>query len=242
MAVLPRTPAKGGRSLLLNGVRGESRRWGRVMYRIFLLASAAVGAAALSLGSAEAQTPFDWTGFYAGVHGGGLSGDVTINEGLLLDPGGAVSGPVWGVLAGYNFPSSPLAGSVWGIEADIGKASVNGVGGGGGCDASFDYLYDLNWDAHFRARIGFPMGNAMPFIAGGLALADLNITEGCSIISEGGLFTGGTLGAGLDVKITPTAFVRGEVLYDFYGRKQYDDFSADFSAWTYRAALVFRLP
>jgi outer membrane immunogenic protein len=213
------------------------------MGKELLKASAAAAAMVLGLGAAEAS-PFDWSGFYLGIHGGSLNGDVSISEGGSGEPGGPISGPVWGALAGYNFPTSPsfVPGAIWGVEADFGKASVTGVGEGGVCDASFDYLYDLNWDAHFRARLGFPMGQAMPFIAGGLALADLNITEGCGGGYEGGLFTGGTIGAGLDVKIAPEAFIRGEVLYDFYGRKQYEDFSASLTAWTYRAALVFRLP
>ena len=36
-----------------------------------LLASAAAAATLLALASAEAKSPFDWSGFYVGVFGGG---------------------------------------------------------------------------------------------------------------------------------------------------------------------------
>jgi hypothetical protein len=44
------------------------------------------------------------------------------------------------------------------------------------------------------------------------------------------------------VKLGPNAILRGEVLYDFYSRKQYSDFSADFTTQTVRGALIWRLP
>jgi len=109
-------------------------------------------------------------------------------------------------------------------------------------DCNVDYLYDLNWDAHFRLRAAVPMGQFTPFVAAGLALADLNIQQGCGIRQEGGLFTGGTIGGGVDMKLMPNLAIRGEVLYDFYGRHDYNGFSADFNAWTTRAALIIKLP
>ena len=213
------------------------------MTRTLLLASAAVGVAMLPLGAAEAAdqvrpAAFDWSGFYAGVHAGLLNGDVTLHEDSQV-PGGRISGTVLGVLAGYNFFYPQAAPWVLGIEADAGWANVHGRGLS--TDASCDYLYDLNWDAHLRVRASYPTGGVSPFFAGGLALADLNITEDCSSL-EGGLFVGGTLGGGVDVNAGQSMTVRGEVLYDFYGRKQYTDFSADFTAWTVRAALIWRLP
>jgi opacity protein-like surface antigen len=86
------------------------------------------------------------------------------------------------------------------------------------------------------------MGNLTPFIAAGLALANLGIAEVCGDEDPGGLYTGGTVGAGLELKLSPKAAVRGEFLYDFYGRKQYEDFSATLQAWTFRAGFVFDLP
>jgi hypothetical protein len=44
------------------------------------------------------------------------------------------------------------------------------------------------------------------------------------------------------MKLMPNLAIRGEVLYDFYGRHDYNGFSADFNAWTTRAALIIKLP
>jgi outer membrane immunogenic protein len=211
------------------------------MSRILLLTSAAMGVAMLPLGAAQAAdqlrpAAFDWSGFYAGVHAGLLNGDVTVHEEEAT--GGNISGSVLGVLAGTNFFYPPAAPWVLGIEADAGWADVHGRGIP---DVACDYLYDLNWDAHLRLRASYPTGGVSPFFAAGLALADLSITD-CGAAPKGGLFVGGTLGGGVDFNAGQKMTLRGEVLYDFYGRKQYTDFSADFTAWTARVAVLWRFP
>jgi outer membrane immunogenic protein len=217
------------------------------MTRTLLFASAAIGAAMLPLGAASAAdfraapAAFDWTGFYAGIHAGWLTGDVNVHEEEQNNPGGSISGHVWGFLAGTNFYYPPAAPWLLGLEGDFGWADVHGTGGTQ-LDSCPDYTYDLHWDAHLRLRASYPMsglGGATAFIAGGLAIADLGITDACDS-EKGGLFTGGTIGAGLDFNSSRNVMLRGEVLYDFYGRKQYTDFSADFTAWTARVAILWR--
>jgi outer membrane immunogenic protein len=217
------------------------------MTRTLLLASAALGVAILPLGAANAAdliapvTPFNWSGFYAGIHGGWLSGDVNVEE-YGNRGGGNVSGTVFGVLAGVNFFYPPAAPWVLGVEADFGWADIHGSGASEDCTPT--YLYDLNWNGHLRARASYPtMGGLTPFVAGGLAVADLNVTNVCeSAPAFGGLFVGGTIGGGVDVNAMQNVMLRGEVLYDFYGSKQYEDYSVDFSSWTARAALIWNLP
>jgi outer membrane immunogenic protein len=207
------------------------------MRKTLLMASVAA-TAVLALAAAAEAAPFDWSGFYAGAHLGYLFGDVSVTETGVR--GGNISGPIGGAIFGYNFAQSPLSNVVFGLEADAGIAGVTGHGVGGTMDSCTDYLYDLNWDAHFRARAGFPMGNTMPFVAAGLAVANLDISNACE--DFGGTFTGGTIGGGVDFKVAPRTIARGEVLYDFYGSHQYEDFSASFNAWTVRAAVVLQLP
>jgi hypothetical protein len=131
-----------------------------------LFASVAAGAVLGTFASAEAQTPFDWSGFYAGIHGGVLTGDVTVHEDSYSLTGGNISGTVVGVLAGYNFPTTSLPPFMFGVEADFGWANVHGNNNNlgpvsfesdSGCDY-FSYAYDLQWDAHLRARVAAPMG------------------------------------------------------------------------------------
>ena len=218
---------------------------GLIMRNSLLATTAALGIAMMPLGAAQAQTPFDWSGFYAGLHGGFLSGDVNLTgilDGML---GGPISGLIGGPLAGYNFaPTTFFSGPVvFGVEGDFGLAGATGTGTSQTADNSIDlyYHYDLSWDAHLRARAGIPMGNFMPFIAGGLAFADLNITE-TGGAPQGGLYTGWTVGTGADVALGNNMVGRAEVLYDDYGTKAYTDYSASLTAWTGRVALIWRLP
>ena len=221
---------------------------GLIMRNSLLVTTAALGIAMMPLGAAQAQTPFDWSGFYAGLHGGFLSGDVNVTgilDGML---GGPISGLIGGPLAGYNFaPTTFFSGPVvFGVEGDFGLAGATGTGTSQGTDVSIDLYYDLSWDAHLRARAGVPMGNFMPFVAGGLAFADLNITETGGTETggapQGGLYTGWTVGTGADVALGNNMVGRAEVLYDDYGTKAYTDYSASLTAWTGRVALIWRLP
>jgi outer membrane immunogenic protein len=204
-----------------------------------LLMAAAAGATMLvAAGAANAAAPFDWSGLYIGAHAGYLNGDVNLNEDL--SPGGGnISGFFGGVLAGYNFPhiGAPY---VVGVEADVGWGDVQG--NGTTCfNCAFDFHYDLEWDAHFRVRAGMNMRTYMPFIAGGVALADLNITENSKPLWND-VYTGGTIGAGFDARLEPNVVGRAEFLYDFYPKQTRDEYTASLNAWTARVAVIYRLP
>jgi outer membrane immunogenic protein len=196
------------------------------MRRSLLLASVA-GLSALPL-SAEAQTAFNWAGFYAGLHAGYLRGDVVVDEFGMPSATGTIEGGIFGGLAGFNAAAS--TGLVWSLEGDVGFGDLHGTG-----DSTTDvFTYDFDWNMHFRARAGVPVGNA-----GGLALAQLHVSETTTL---GGLYTGGTIGGGVDFMLTPKIVGRFEGLRDIFQRQDYGDYSVDFSSWTARAALIFRLP
>ena len=123
-----------------------------------------------------------------------------------------------------------------GVEADFGW--TNAEGNGITCfDCVGSFHYDLEWDAHFRVRAGFPMGNFMPFVAGGLALADLNITENSEPLWND-IYTGGTIGAGFDALLGRNFIGRAEILYDFYPTQTRDEYSASINATTFRVAAA----
>src|SRR5665213_1834422 len=134
---------------------------GLIMRNSLLATTAALGIAMMPLGAAQAQTPFDWSGFYAGLHGGFLSGDVNVTGTPVGMFGGPISGLIGGPLAGYNFaPTTFFSGPVvFGVEGDFGLTGATGTGTSQGTDASIDLYYDLNGDAHLRARAGVPKGN-----------------------------------------------------------------------------------
>ncbi len=208
------------------------------MSRTLLFASAAAAAVlALQVSPADAQTAFNWSGFYAGIHGGLLHGDVAIDDDGPVS--GTIQGGLFGGLAGINGALSP--GLVWSLEGDVGFGDIHGTGVNPLPDAVVDvFRYDFDWNAHIRFRAGVPVGNALPFIAVGAALAQLHVSEyGPSL---GGIYSGATIGAGVDFRLGPQLVGRVEGLYDRFSPVTYDDYTVNFSSWTARAALMWRLP
>lgn len=204
------------------------------------------GCAALLMGSAayaadvEAPAPYDWSGLYVGLHAGYLWGDVDVEEDD--DPiatGGSIDGFVGGALAGFNFELDPL---VLGIEGDFGFTDVDGDGRVQPPEP--DFSYDLNWNAHVRARAGFAFDRALIFVAGGLAIADLDIDEDQGATAIGDTYYGFTIGGGIDYAFTDELIGRIEYLHDDYGTKDYEeddeDYSADLTTDTVRAALIYK--
>ena len=102
-----------------------------------------------------------WAGFYAGsLVGYGWSNFETSQGGGSTD--GDVDGSTGGGLIGYNGQSGAF---VYGIEGDITLHVLRGdIDGGAGVAA---VEADSMYSARVRARLGYDMGWAMPFIAAG---------------------------------------------------------------------------
>lgn len=207
------------------------------MKRSLLLSTAALAIAMMPLGAAEAQGPFDNPGLYFGVHGGFFSGNVDVVGDEMF--GGPIDGFIGGGLIGYNFARTPGQNVLFGVEADFGVGNVTGIGVA--MDVVDTYAYDLHWDAHFRVRAGAPSGNVMPFVAAGLALADLRVE---SLYT--GTLAGLSLGAGLDAALGPNLIGRAEALYDIYCDKDFEygseEGTVSLSGFTFRLAAIFKLP
>jgi outer membrane immunogenic protein len=189
-----------------------------------------------------APAPYDWSGFYVGLHAGYLWGDVAIEEeGEEAAEGGEIDGFAGGALAGFNVQLDPL---VLGIEGDIGWTDADGDGTEPQPDPEYDYHYDLNWIGHVRGRAGFAFDNALIFVAGGLAIADLDIEQERVNVGSGGTYYGWTIGGGVDFAFSDTLIGRVEYLHDEFGKKHYDveeeDYAADLDADIVRAALIYK--
>lgn len=217
------------------------------MKKSLLLSTAALGIALLPFGTAQAQEPVNWSGFYMGLHGGYVSGDATLSDSgpPSMSVGGSVSGFIGGGLAGYNFQQAgPF---VFGLETDFGVTDATGHAAhvAPEADAAQDlYTYDLNWNGHLRAKAGLPMGEIMPFLAAGLAVADFDVTHTSfgPPNTMGGLYTGVTVGGGVDAMFGPKFIGRAEVLYDSYGSRTYGDCLIGLNTWTVRVAAILKLP
>jgi outer membrane immunogenic protein len=201
------------------------------------------GAALLITSSAyaadvEAPMPYDWSGPYIGLHAGYLWGDVDVDEeGEPLTTGGDIDGFAGGVLAGFNYQWDPL---VLGIEGDFGFADVDGDGKVAPPEP--DFSYEMSWNAHVRARAGLALDRILLFVAGGLAVADLDVDQ--EEQQFGTTYWGYSIGGGIDYAITDEVIVRAEYLHDEFGDEDYtengEEYTADLNTDTVRGALIWK--
>ncbi len=213
--------------------------------KAFLLSTAALAIAILPLGAAEAedaQNPFE--GSYLGLHAGGFTGNVDVSGDEVF--GGPIDGFIGGVLVGYNFHKAPDRAVMWGIEADVGFGDVTGTGTPAQDDVIDIYGYKMKTDGHLRVRASFPQGNWNPFVAAGVAFANLGLTEGDETMYQG-TFVGPSVGAGVETFLGPNLIARAEALYDFYCDKNVQYTGGDWgnislSGFTGRVALILKLP
>ena len=70
---------------------------------------------------ASAASPYNWTGFYAGIDGGGGWGRIGLDASFVDDT--KLSGVLGGVQAGYN---QQFGNWVVGVGADINAANIRG--------------------------------------------------------------------------------------------------------------------
>jgi outer membrane immunogenic protein len=108
--------------------------------------------------------------------------------------------------------------------------------------------YDLNWNAHLRGRVGYAVNNWLFYVAGGLAVADLDFREGAitTVVQPAGAsYFGWSIGGGVEVAVTRNFVARIEYLYDDYGHKDYtgsdgDPYRVSLTGQTLRGALIWK--
>lgn len=188
-----------------------------------LLASLSMGALALAVTSANAADivrrapppapvmvapPYNWTGFYVGINGGGGFGRADVNN--AFGTGGLdVSGGLVGGTLGYNYQAPNNF--VFGIEGDGGWSGIKGSTNGFACPgATCDVRND--WLATLRGRVGYAYGRFLPYITGGAAFGDIKLTPtgfpGSTVDK-----VGWTLGGGVEMAISGPWSAKLEYLY-----------------------------
>jgi outer membrane immunogenic protein len=197
------------------------------------------GMTALTVGTVGAQSLFDDMNFYVGATGGVMSWEANHR----FDPGngsGFDTDDTLGILSALaGITTHTEDGWLFGIEGDIGLPL-----GGDLDDEDIDpgnQWSDMNYDAHVRARVGRRFGGADVFLAGGLAIIELEQdVDGAN--SNTHTLTGFTVGGGVDWAFTDSLIARVELLYDEYGREETfgNDYSGDWSDTTVRGGLLFQ--
>jgi outer membrane immunogenic protein len=194
-------------------------------------------AAAISLGAMDAATAadmptkapiykapaavqYDWTGFYAGLQGGGAWGTVpnsfTIAGITTSQPSYKTSGGLIGAHAGYNWQTGSF---VYGLVTDIEWANIKGDDGG--LSGVTDKL-ENNWRGSLRGRVGMAWDRLLVYATGGLAFGNLKYSLNAVAPASGSTGAsatdaGWTLGGGAEYAFLPawSAFV--EYRYTDFG-------------------------
>jgi outer membrane immunogenic protein len=180
---------------------------------------------------------YSWTGFYMGVNAG-LNGGTyqyrpveveAIVQGEPEEPTlnrmrTTASGGVIGIQGGYLYqlPSN----IVLGVEADFNwtdyrsSAVLSEISGAGEAESELAKLR-VGYFGTLRARLGYAIGPALPYVTGGVAFgrttflfAEGEAEPGQPPVAKSGRTTWGySLGAGLEYAITPALRLKTEYLY-----------------------------
>ena len=183
-----------------------------------LLAVTTVSANAADLGrrmpvkaAPMVEPVFNWTGFYLGVNGGygwakSTHTDVAgLTTGSFNQRGGLIGGTL-----GYNWQ---MGGAVLGLEGDLDWARINGSVAGCAFGSCFTNIRGFDT---VRGRLGYAAGSWMPYITGGLAVANIQAGQD-GVASNDAWRAGWTIGGGVEWMFAPRWSAKAEYLYADFG-------------------------
>ena len=189
-----------------------------------LLASTAFAADAIVEEVVYDAPIFSWTGGYIGLQAGYAWGDGNLDQ--IGGPGFVETDPdgfLGGVYAGYNYqmPSNIVIGA----ELDVVYANVDGTGqvftAPGVPLPGASATEELNWSGAARLRLGYAVDRFLPYIAGGVAFGDIEISNNSGAPSFGDTFSGWTIGGGVDYALTDNLLLRAEYRYTDFGSESF---------------------
>jgi outer membrane immunogenic protein len=164
-----------------------------------------------------------WAGCYVGGAVGAvnhrMSGNFTDFEG---SPGAFnfdKTGAIYGGYLGCNWQNRAF---VYGIEGDFSGLSRTGASQIGPFDTDMGFSSKAQWLSTIRGRAGLAVDNAMVYLTGGLAIAEIktSVFDCCGTgTSATNTMTGWTVGAGVEYMFTPNWIGRLEFLYADLGNK-----------------------
>jgi outer membrane immunogenic protein len=149
-----------------------------------------------------AFVPYNWTGFYVGINGGGAIGSSSWNSNGSRD----ISGGLVGGTVGYNYQ---MGWAVLGAEGDIDWSGIKGTTNNAcapGCQTS------NTWLSTVRGRLGYAADRFMPYITGGAAFGSIKASEP-GFAGNSTTNAGWTLGAGLEFAVAGNWTAKAEYLY-----------------------------
>lgn len=183
---------------------------------LIALTSAPAVAADLTEEPVAAAAPvFTWSGPYVGVHDGGAitNGSFNFGNGNQSED---FKGGFFGNFFGYSYQFDKV---VVGVDGNIDynwndKAVANASSVG------------TDWSGAIRGRVGYAFDNLLIYGAGGWTAA-----RGFAKVADSGdgkvVFSGWTVGTGVDYAFTNNIFARAEYRYSDYGSKELQGVKTD---------------
>jgi outer membrane immunogenic protein len=156
--------------------------------------------------AAPATSTSGTSGFYGGLLGGYGWGRTS-----LSDAGGSsgfgANGWMMGLTLGYNAQSGFV---IYGLEGDISSSWMKGTNGAAAPCAACQVRDRFLGTA--RARLGYAVGKALPYITAGLAVGDLRTSTPAGA-SQSDTKTGWTVGGGVEYALEGAWSTKLEYLY-----------------------------
>lgn len=158
---------------------------------------------------------YDWSGFYAGVLGGGGAGaGISTNPATGNSASFGISGGLLGGAVGYNYQ---LDNFILGAEGEL---LWSGIGGSGPCrNPAFTCSGNVNWLASAKVRAGVAYDALLLYgnlgVAAGGFTANTTPVPGGATGAFSGTGLGWTAGAGVEFGISEAVTLRAE--YSYYG-------------------------
>lgn len=149
-----------------------------------------------------------WTGLYTGLQAGyGWGSSIQTDINGVSTGSYDTDGFIGGATLGYNFQAGQI---VWGLETDF---SFSDVKGGTTLIGPVTYSSSMDWLWTVRGRLGLDMNGWMPYITGGLAVADVDASSLNGAFGKSDTKAGWTVGGGLEVKLDRNWSLKAEYLY-----------------------------
>ena len=189
---------------------------------------------------------YNWSGFYAGVHGGYAWGEQD-NVLTALGVGGNLKQDGWfgGGQIGWNYQG---AGSPWvfGVEVDSAWANIeSSINFGGGVTATSE----MDYFGTARLRFGYAADRVLWYATGGLAWGHNDMTlavAGLGSATSGNTHIGYAVGGGVEWALVDNWTAKVEYLYldlgseNYFGGPAAGGFDSDLTAHTVKVGLNYR--
>ena len=160
---------------------------------------------------APAYAPYNWTGFYLGINGGGAWGNTTWSDPTPGNGSWKTSGGLVGATAGYNW-QAPGSAFVFGVEGDLDFGSITGTSNNPDCAALVNCQTRTTWLGTLRGRGGYSWDRWLAFVTGGAAFGNIKASA-TGTPEERSNRTGWTLGGGVEYAFAGPWSLKVEYLY-----------------------------